>query len=206
MCNRNQEHAVCFKCYEADNRCRQGRHKADTCPGVLMKKRNLTMERIIQKIPKDTISEDLKSALECPVCLDTMIQRPIFICENVQGHSVCSTCHIQIYNKQDQLCPVCREKMGTRRSVVLENIVESLPKIKCVHDGCAFQGLEAGAVLRHAEDGEKRYIPCAHCDEKKIFLKNFTEHLAKHNKVWVRPENFDLVVGIFRVNSPAWSK
>ena len=176
MCNRKQEHAVCFKCYEADTRC-------PACPGDLMKKRNLTMERIIQKIPKDTISEDLKSALECPVCLDTIIQRPIFICENDQGHSVCSTCHIQIYTKQDKLCPVCREKMGTRRSVVLENVVESLPKIKCLHDGCGFQGLEAGAVLRHVEDCEKRYIPCAHCDEKKIILKNFVEHLVKHKRV-----------------------
>ena len=45
--------------------------------------------------------EDVEKELECPVCLETAVQAPIFKCE--EDHLICSKCREKV-----SCCPVCR--------------------------------------------------------------------------------------------------
>ena len=45
--------------------------------------------------------EDVEKELECPVCLETASQAPIFKCE--EDHLICSKCREKV-----SCCPVCR--------------------------------------------------------------------------------------------------
>ena len=47
--------------------------------------------------------EDVEKELECPVCLETASQAPIFKCE--EDHLICSKCREKVSS-----CPVCREE------------------------------------------------------------------------------------------------
>jgi len=183
LCKKNQEHAICFKCYEDNKSC-------PVCQGEMMKKRNLMVERIVRNIPKDqreeaSVSEIpawMKKALECPVCLDTIMDPPVFVCENSQGHSVCSTCHNSI-KKNDRVCPVCRSRMTQRRNVAMESMLEGIPnKIKCRFDGCDVRRSTEVAVKKHEEECENRYVPCAGCDDSKIGQKRLAEHFIKEHR------------------------
>jgi len=147
------------------------------------------------------IPEWMKRALECPVCLETIIDPPIFICENSHGHSVCFTCHESI-QKKDKMCPICRNKMNKKRNMAMESMVDSLPikKVKCKYDGCCFKKTTIEAVKRHEEEEcLYRYIPCAHCDDNKIPLKRLADHLTQTHKAHVPLDTK------FRVATSIWS-
>ena len=124
--------------------------------------------------------EELKKTLECPVCLDVITEAPIFLCENILGHSLCSSCHQNLRSK-DGSCPVCRAKLSGKRSLLLENLVETvdLPKkINCRHGGCNFKRSDEDVVKMHEEECENRDVPCGLCDAK-ISLKGMGEHATK---------------------------
>ena len=127
------------------------------------------------------IPDWMKRALECPVCLETITDPPIFICENPQGHSLCSTCHDSVM-KKDKKCPVCRKDLQHRRSMGMESMVENLPnKVLCKYDGCDFKRSDTGAVKKHEEECENRHVPCAYCDDK-VGLKRLTDHLINQHQ------------------------
>ena len=187
LCKRNQAHAMC-------NKCRIDHKSCAVCQGEMLWKSNLMVEKIIHNIPKDKdwssqlvasgIPAWMKRALECPVCLETIMDPPIFVCENSQGHSVCSTCHdtIQKYNKT---CPVCPSRLSKRRNVAMERMVEGIPnKIKCRFDGCDVQRSNEVAVKKHEEHCEHRYISCEAegCYDRKIGLRKFAEHVIKEHR------------------------
>ena len=111
---------------------------------------------------------------------------PIFICENPQAHSVCSTCHESL-TKDGKTCPVCRKAMKNRRSVTLESMLENVPKkVNCKFDGCDFKRSDGEAVKRHEDGCENRYVPCAFCDDK-IGQKSLAAHIrANHHKTVVK--------------------
>ena len=111
--------------------------------------------------PQSDAIDWMNDVLECPVCLDVMKEPPIYICENPQGHSLCSKCHDSLL-EENKPCPVCRQPMGNRRSLGLEGMVTKLPK--CRFDGCDFMRSDETAVKEHEDDCEKRYVPCAYCD------------------------------------------
>jgi len=107
---------------------------------------------------------------------------PVYQCENPQSHSICSSCHQSLQNKEDNsTCPVCRKKMLMRRNVTLESMLESNPnKAKCRFDGCDFQRSNEDAVKKHEEDCDNRPAPCV-CCKGKIAVKNLAEHITgKH--------------------------
>jgi len=105
-------------------------------------------ERNIEDEEKPEIAEWMKKALECPVCLEIIMDPPVFICENSQGHSMCSTCHKSIQQK-DKMCPVCRGPMENRRSVGLETLVENIPnKATCKFEGCDFKRSDYMVVIK----------------------------------------------------------
>jgi len=63
----------------------------------------------------------------------------------------------------------------------MEGMLERIPyKAKCKFDGCDFKRSDVEAVKKHEEGCEKRYVPCAYCDDK-IGQKELVEHvLNKH--------------------------
>ena len=50
-------------------------------------------------------------SLECPVCLETIKDPPIYLCE--KGHGLCQTCREPL-KAQDRPCPVCAAREGVR--------------------------------------------------------------------------------------------
>lgn len=108
---------------------------------------------------------------------------PVYQCENPQSHSICSSCHQSLQNKEDNTCPVCRKKMLMRRNVTLESMLENNPnKIKCKFDGCDFKRSNGEAVKKHEGDCDNRPVPCGWCDDK-IRVKKLAEHITgKHDR------------------------
>jgi len=119
------------------------------------------------------------AVLQCPVCLDDIQETPIYVCENPQGHSVCSKCHTTL-KKEKKPCPTCRQPLADRRSLGLEQLLEALLK-KCSFKDCTFKATTKAAMEKHKEDWH-RTVPCAHCDEK-IGLKALEEHLEKEHDI-----------------------
>lgn len=58
------------------------------------------------------------SAMECPVCLDTI---PPPACQCVNGHLVCAKCHAK-----SEKCPVCRIRLSRGRSLFADQVYNSL--------------------------------------------------------------------------------
>ena len=76
---------------------------------------------------------------------------------------LCFKCHQSLLKEAKPSCPICREPLAGRRSLVLENMAEKLPKIACKFDGCNFKKSEEAAVKKHEESCEYRLVPCDHC-------------------------------------------
>ena len=121
---------------------------------------------------------DWAKSLECPVCLNTIEDPPIYLCE--KGHGLCNTCRETI-KAQNKPCPVCREKLIDARNVAVDNILEQLPKIKCKYDGCAYEKSDTQLVKKHEEDCRERQVTCEEC-QKPIALSKLFAHLdTEHN-------------------------
>lgn len=69
----------------------------------------------------DTLSQDLLTELECPVCYEIMLP-PIRLC--LEGHSICNTCRLQL-----DRCPTCRKPLTNARNRVLEKVAEKLSPV-----------------------------------------------------------------------------
>jgi len=123
--------------------------------------------------------ENLKGDFECPVCLESMTDAPIFQCDNPLSHSICSKCN-ETLQKEEKKCPVCNANLGNRRNLAMEKMVEKLPKVKCKLKGCSFEKSDGEAVKKHEENCEYRHVPCAKCDDK-VPLVNIADHVNVHN-------------------------
>nr|XP_029722762.1 uncharacterized protein LOC109397270 [Aedes albopictus] len=62
--------------------------------------------------------QTIVAALECPVCFDT-IPPPVYQCQN--GHLVCSRCRVR-----SERCAICREKYTPGRSLLAEQVYQSI--------------------------------------------------------------------------------
>mgnify|MGYP006268320541 CR=1 FL=1 len=121
-----------------------------------------------------TLPDWVTKSLECPVCLEPMMEPPIYQCE--KGHGMCSTCRETI-KAQNKPCPVCRCKLTDARNMVVENILEQLPKIKCKHEGCPFKRSDAQQVKSHEEEEcRERPVICAYC-QKPVAMSKLYGHL-----------------------------
>jgi len=120
--------------------------------------------------------------LECPVCLESIQDPPIYLCE--KGHPLCQTCREPL-KTQEKPCPVCREKLTDVRNVTVESMLEELPKTKCKNEGCAFQRSNVQLVKSHENKCTERPIKCEICLEP-IALSKLVGHLeSKHDKALI---------------------
>ena len=107
-------------------------------PSVLS--RLINMASTGQKRKADFAFPDyVVKSLECPVCLETIKDPPVFQCE--KGHALCQTCRAPL-KAQGKPCPVCRGKLVDTRNLAVENMLEQLPK--------------AGLEIRYFEKNSKK--------------------------------------------------
>ena len=116
-------------------------------------------------------------SLECPVCLETIKDPPIFQCE--KGHGLCQTCREPL-KAQNKPCPVCRGKLVDTRCLAVENILEQLPKVKCKYEGCTFERSNGDLVKEHEDECREKPVKCETCKEP-IAMSKLVGHLeTKH--------------------------
>ena len=65
-------------------------------------------------------------SLECPVCLETIKDPPVYLCE--KGHGMCQACREPL-KAQGKPCPVCRGKLVDTRNLAVENMLEQLQQL-----------------------------------------------------------------------------
>ena len=129
----------------------------------------------------EELYEDIRSRLECPVCLKTIRSTPIKQCIN--GHIHCNDCHSKL-----EICPICREHLSNTRNLFAEQTLMKMP-ILCkfqdegCHEICLFPKME-----KHEKICKYRLVECISpiCNERISFCK-FLEHLEKkHGVIHVR--------------------
>ena len=113
--------------------------------------------------------EDLVAEkLECPVCLQTIKDPPVFLCTN--GHELCHKCRepLKIGGKP---CPVCQGELLDVRSRFAEKMLEELPKNECKNDGFTFSRADTELVKHHEEkECSLRPVNCIYCQQQIPFL------------------------------------
>lgn len=136
---------------------------------------------------RKTLPDWVAKSLECPVCLETIEDPPIYLC--AKGHGLCNTCREKI--KAQGKCPECRSKLTEARNIALEQMLENLPKIKCKYDGCNFQRVNDELVKIHEdEECKEKPVKCQLCPESLALSKLYSHLETKHNRI-----SCDLILG-----------
>ena len=85
----------------------------------------------------DSMIENQRKSLECPVCFHIPRFGPVYGCRN--GHFLCQECQKSV-NK----CPICRDLDLNCRQLMVESMVRDIDssglKIKCKNDYCNVDG------------------------------------------------------------------
>ena len=126
------------------------------------------------KKPKTSVMTDkLKEAMQCPVCLKVPREGPVYQCE--RGHCLCGTCRIQLTE-----CPICRMVLGQCRNLVVEQLLPEVPHVcKFSDDGCTFEK-NIPELRCHEEDCPYRLVNCVKlkCD-RQVSMAKMLEHIQK---------------------------
>ena len=118
--------------------------------------------------------------LTCPVCLRTIKDPPIYLCE--RGHELCYTCRGTLKD-QSKPCPVCRGRLTDARSLAVEKMLEDLPKIKCKNKGCSFKRSDPQLVKRHEdEECREKQVECHFCLQPIALSKLFGHVDTQHEE------------------------
>ena len=114
------------------------------------------------------------------MCLNTIEDPPIYLCE--KGHGLCNTCRETI-KAQNKPCPVCRQKLTDARNMACEDMLKNLPKIKCKNNGCTFQSVDAQLVKIHEdEECKEKLVQCELCPESIALSQLFSHLKTKHQQ------------------------
>jgi hypothetical protein len=120
--------------------------------------------------------KDMRSALECPVCLHVRLGNRIFQC--IRGHNICAMCKA---DKSIVVCPTCREGYHDppARNFCAENLISTCDlEFPCQNAslGCQFRARRA-PLLDHKDDCGSRKVPCPYsfC-KKKVAAKEKIHH------------------------------
>ena len=132
-----------------------------------------------RKLNPDWFTE-LEDVLQCPLCLKSFREPPIYLCENL--HGMCLNCRTIVMNPQEDLavicCPVCQGKLTEKRSFYVEKILNKMIK-NCKN--CDFKTTDKDLANVHEAMCEHRLVPCDHCNNR-ICLSKLTQHLDEAHK------------------------
>jgi len=131
-----------------------------------------------------SLLDAIAETLDCPVCLKTIKDPPVFLCE--EGHELCNPCRQQLKD-EGKACPVCRSKLTETRARAVEKMLEKLPRTKCKRDGCDFARNDAQLVKDHEEKECKlRPVECGRCKQP-VALSQLHRHLVTGHKLKPTP-------------------
>lgn len=123
------------------------------------------------------MSSKFAKSLECPICFELPRKGPIPQCDN--GHLLCSSCR-----KKITLCPVCKSQLRGVRSLLAEEVLETIP-MHCSFKqfGCE-ENLPAEKRSQHESECSYRLVicPCQSCSVK-VSLVQLSDHTAKDHKI-----------------------
>jgi len=137
--------------------------------------------------------KEMEKDLECPVCLVAFLDPPIYVCEN--QHGLCSTCRTKL-NDEGKPCPVCKGTLTDKRNLMIEKLLDNLPKTDCIFPECSFKRFDPQAVLDHQEDCSHRKVTCELCNES-VAMSILDQHLkTRHNCKLHRAIKLDWVCGM----------
>jgi E3 ubiquitin-protein ligase SIAH1 len=120
------------------------------------------------------VGEILLSDLECPVCMEYIVQ-PIKLCTN--GHNICSKCRERI-----QCCPTCRAEFSEIRYLGLENIVRR-QKYPCANrQRCCLELVSVEHIAKHQAVCVYWKIKCPLRSFKKCLWNGLKNDLKEHVK------------------------
>ena len=71
---------------------------------------------------------------------------------------------------------MCKGKLTDKRNLMVETMLDRLPKTKCVFPECSFQGIDHQAVFDHQEDCCHRKAPCGICGQS-VAMSSLDNHL-----------------------------
>jgi len=135
---------------------------------------------------KPALLEEIGDFIECPVCLSTITDPPVYMC--VRSHIFCEDCHTAL-KKDRKDCPVCKGYLAGNKNIPVERMLDSLPKTQCKNQGCSFKKVDSKKVESHEENCQHRVIKCLMC-RKDYPLINLPEHLWDEHDVWNEEEEF----------------
>jgi hypothetical protein len=110
------------------------------------------------------VIESLRSALECPICCETMCP-PVLQCSS--GHPVCSSCSSKL-----RRCGTCRAKNLKIRNLSLEKLASDHKiKLPCTFEsyGCKEEFFYTD-LAEHQGACEHRPLVCPHAEHKALFV------------------------------------
>ena len=146
---------------------------------------------------KNKLVDELRSKIECPVCLIIPTEGPMASCP--KGHLVCVPYHQTMVAGGQLNCPNCRALMGNTMSLLAKTVIENIEH-KCMNEGCN-EKLPQKEVGKHVEEICKhRRVLCPGSSFCKAVLP-FSE-LKDHVKICTAFKANKLVsaVNIFRID------
>ena len=130
------------------------------------RKANLTLE--------DLVAE----TLECPRCLQTIQDPPVFLCTN--GHELCYKCREQL-KAEAKPCPVCQGELLDVRNRAVEKMLEKLPRTECKYEGCTFARSNPQLVKSHEErECRMKPVTCEDCFQPMALSELFDHMVDTH--------------------------
>ena len=104
---------------------------------------------VADNMPKyDKLMAELKSKVECPVCLTVPTGSLMLACP--RGHLVCNLCRVNMTAQGQEDCPVCREPMGNNKSLLAMVVIENMEH-ECTNTGCKEKTVYE-EVTKHREE------------------------------------------------------
>ena len=75
---------------------------------------------------------------------------------------------------------MCNGQLTDMRCLMVEKMLDKLPKTKCIFPECSFKRADNQAVLDHQEECIHREAPCGRCGES-VAMSSLNQHLVTHD-------------------------
>ena len=169
-----------------------------------MNAENNTME--MKAARYDKLMAELKSKVECPVCLTVPIGGQMLACP--RGHLVCGPCRVKMTGEGQEDCPVCREPMGKNKSLLAMVVIENMEH-ECTNTGCK-EKLAYEEVTKHREELCKfRMIICPGDEcEQLLPFSSFEKHARTCQEISIQENQskvFTLQRSSYEEGNTAWN-
>jgi len=105
----------------------------------------------------------MEDFFKCHACSTVTAETPVYRCFAPQNHLICQKCiKLNAYYSRP-LCPVCTKRTCCKSDTLAEQILNQLPKTKCMYEACQFQKADVETVIAHELSCAHRLVLCYTC-------------------------------------------